>query len=193
MQDSRSGPSRPRPKHLGIWVWPRLSAASNRACSSLVRDIWHSERSRLLPVTQGSSGAIDMLGRSLLNPGDVVFMEYPCYMGTYRNFRSLGARIEFIRSDSGGIDVDHLRERVLALNSAGQVLKFVYTIAEFSNPTGARLSNPRRKALLELSSEFDLLVIDDAAYAETSIPPPHRHQPTIHSWVEMPHRIESSA
>ena len=117
-------------------------------------------------VTQGSSGAIDMLGRSLLNPGDVVFMEYPCYMGTYRNFRALGAQIEFIRSDSGGIDVDHLRERVLALTSAGQVLKFVYTIAEFSNPTGARLSNPRRKALLELSSELDLLVIDDAAYAE---------------------------
>ncbi|MEL0093399.1 MAG: PLP-dependent aminotransferase family protein [Pseudomonadales bacterium] len=117
-------------------------------------------------LTQGSSGAIDMVGRALINPGDVILMEYPCYMGSYRNFRALGAEIVFVQTDGEGIDIDHLRTQLEALNQQGRAPKFLYLITEFNNPTGACLAPHRRIELLKISQAFDLLILDDAAYAE---------------------------
>ena len=117
-------------------------------------------------LTQGSSGAIDLIGRALINPGDVILMEFPCYMGSYRNFRALGAEIVFVNTDDQGIDIDHLRSQLDTLHDEGREPKFLYLISEFNNPTGVRLPMSRRKALLELSQAFDLLILDDAAYTE---------------------------
>ncbi len=117
-------------------------------------------------LTQGSSGAIDMLGRALINPGDVILMEYPCYMGSYRNFRALGAEIVFVQTDEEGINIDHLRTQLKALSQQGRAPKFLYVVTEFNNPTGACLAPHRRVELVQISQAFDLLILDDAAYAE---------------------------
>ncbi|MBW2282885.1 MAG: PLP-dependent aminotransferase family protein [Deltaproteobacteria bacterium] len=115
-------------------------------------------------VTNGSSGAIDLVVRSLVDPGDVILTECPTYMGTLHAFRGAQARIEPVRMDEEGLDTDALAERLDRLRSEGARVKLVYTISAFHNPSGRTLSLARRVALLELAARHDLLVLDDEAY-----------------------------
>ena len=115
-------------------------------------------------ITNGSSGAIDLVVRSLVDPGDVIVTECPTYMGTLHAFRGAQARIEPVRMDEEGLDTDALAERLDRLRSEGARVKLVYTISAFHNPSGRTLSLPRRLALLELAARHDVLILDDEAY-----------------------------
>jgi len=117
-------------------------------------------------LTNGSSGAIDQIVRSLIDPGDVIITETPVYMGTLRNFRGVGARIEAVPVDHEGMRIDALEAKLTALTAAGARVKLVYTISSFQNPTGATLSLARREALLELAARHGFLILDDEAYAD---------------------------
>jgi 2-aminoadipate transaminase len=119
-----------------------------------------------LQITNGASGAIDLLLRGLIEPGDVIVTETPVYMGTLRNFRALQARIVAVPVDTDGLCIDRLEATLKGLRREGARVKLVYTISSFQNPTGATLSLPRRLALLELAAEHGFLILDDEVYAE---------------------------
>lgn len=117
-------------------------------------------------LTNGSAGAIDLICRTLVNPGDVIITESPTYMGTLRNFRGVMADIHPIPMDKNGLLIDALEQLIIKLQNQGKTIKFIYTISTFQNPTGANLSLQRRIALLKLAARHDILILDDDAYGE---------------------------
>lgn len=123
----------------------------------------------------GSSGALDNVCKAFVNPGDVVIVEGPSFSGTVRSMQGYMAEIVEVDIDKDGISVEGVRQAIVEATTAGKMVKFVYTIADYHNPTGATMSVDRRKALLELCAEYNVLVLEDAAYTELYFdesPPP---------------------
>ncbi len=149
----------------GIREW--LAARRNELEGSAIDAEW-------FQLTNGSAGAIDLVVRSLIDPGDVIVAECPTYMGTLHNFRGVRADVRFVPMDREGLDTDALAELLAALATEGRRVKLIYTISAFHNPTGATLSLARRERLLELAYQHDVLVLDDEAYRDLSFdaPPP---------------------
>ena len=127
-----------------------------------------------LILHNGSSGALDNICGAFLNRGEVVIVEGPSFSGTVRTIRGHGADVVEIGLDDNGVSVEGVRAALEEANSAGQRVKFVYTIADCHNPTGATMSLERRKALLEVCAEYGVIVLEDAAYTELYFdgPPP---------------------
>lgn len=126
-------------------------------------------------LANGSAGAIDLICRALIEPGDVILCESPTYMGTLRNFYGVGAVVKAVPMDAGGMDIDALERTIIEVSGCGQTIKFIYIIATFQNPTGATLGVPRREQLLALAAKHKILILDDDAYAEIyfgDAPPP---------------------
>jgi len=126
-------------------------------------------------ITVGGQEALDLIGRILIDPGDVVLTENPTYVNTLLSFKHFGAQIVGIPMDENGMKTDILEDTVKMLINAGKKIKAIYTIPVGHNPTGVTLSLERRKHLLEIASAYDILIIEDNAYnylryEETSIP-----------------------
>lgn len=113
-------------------------------------------------ITTGSQQALDLLARILIDRGDGVIVEGPTYLGALAAFRPAGPRITTVHLDTEGLPVDEL-ERVLD-KWEGAAPKFVYVVPNFHNPAGVTMSAARRKRLLELAEERDLLVVEDNPY-----------------------------
>lgn len=117
-------------------------------------------------MSNGSSGAINNICDALLKPGDVVIVEAPSFSGSMRTIRGHLADIIAVGMDDQGIRVDLVAEQIEEAKRAGQRVKFVYSVVDFHNPTGTTMSLDRKKALLDLCAEEQVLVVEDAAYAE---------------------------
>ncbi|MEL9999780.1 MAG: PLP-dependent aminotransferase family protein [Desulfurococcaceae archaeon] len=115
-------------------------------------------------ITLGGSQALDLIGRMLFDPGDIVIVENPSYVNTILTWRQYGVRILGIPMDEDGMKVHVLEETLKELRSEGKIAKLVYTIPTGQNPTGITMAMDRRKYLLELASTYDLLVVEDGAY-----------------------------
>ncbi|MDB9844786.1 PLP-dependent aminotransferase family protein [Burkholderiaceae bacterium] len=123
-----------------------------------------------LIVTTGSQQALDLVGKTLINPGDKVVVEGPTFLATIQCFRLYGADLISAPVDDEGVDVDNL-EQLIATHKP----KFVYLIPTFGNPSGATLSLARRKRILELAVKTGTLVIEDDPYGDLyfdASPPP---------------------
>lgn len=125
-------------------------------------------------LTNGSSGAIDLICRAMIEPGDVIVSEEPSYMGTLHNFRGVEAEIRSVPMDEEGMRADALEKVLRETTEAGRRVKLIYTISSFQNPTGVSISEGRRGELLSVASEYDALILEDDAYAELYFgePPP---------------------
>lgn len=126
-------------------------------------------------LTEGSQQGLDLVARVLLDPGDVVLVELPSYIGATSAFRASRARLEGIRLGEDGPDLDHLRWRHGEVTRAGGVVKFLYVTPSFQNPSGITHDARRRVALLELARELDLLIVEDDPYGDlyfAEAPPP---------------------
>ena len=117
-----------------------------------------------LIVTSGGIDCLDLVCKSLLDPGDVVMVESPTYLGAIMGFRAFEAEIRDVPMDEDGMQVDALA----TLLREGLRPKFLYTNPEHQNPSGRTLSVERRHALVELARMYGLLLIDDVAYRELS-------------------------
>jgi 2-aminoadipate transaminase len=118
-----------------------------------------------LLITSGSQQAVDLLGRALLDPGDVVVVEAPTYPGTLHCLRNAGARFACVPCDGDGMRVDLLPEVVATSErDTGRRPKLIYTVPDFSNPAGACLSLERRRRLLELAEALAIPVLEDDPY-----------------------------
>ena len=114
-------------------------------------------------ITVGSQEALDIIGRLFINPGDYIITESPTYLAAIQAFRIYGPKIVGVPMDNDGIRIDVLEDTIKKLSGDGKV-KFIYVIPTGQNPTGITMSMERRKALLEIASRYDLLVIEDDPY-----------------------------
>ncbi|MCG8346225.1 MAG: PLP-dependent aminotransferase family protein [Chloroflexales bacterium] len=123
------------------------------------------ERDTLL-VGYGSSQILGLLPGLLVEPGDVVLIEGPSFLGAVHQFATAGARLITIPTDADGIDVEALEAMLIELQREGIRPRFVYTIPTFHNPTGATLSLERRKKLVALGAAYGVLIVEDDAYVD---------------------------
>ena len=123
-----------------------------------------------LIVTTGSQQALDLLGKTMISPGDKVIVEGPTFLATIQCFRLYGAQLISAPIDANGVKTDEL-EKLIAEHKP----KFVYLIPTFGNPSGAMLSLERRKKALELAVKYNTLIVEDDPYGDLyfhAAPPP---------------------
>jgi 2-aminoadipate transaminase len=117
-------------------------------------------------LTYGSSQVLALLPQVFVDPGDVVFIEGPTFMGAVRNFQMGGAQLVTIPVDDDGMDVDALEQQLRDHVRRGVRPKFIYTIPTFQNPSGTDLTLARRRRLVQLAAEYGVLVVEDDAYGD---------------------------
>ena len=115
-------------------------------------------------VTSGGRQAIDLIARTVLEPGDVAVIESPTFVGLLSSLRATGARVIGVPVDDDGMDVDAL-ERLLARHE----VKLVALQTASQNPTGRDLSEERRQRLAELAIERNLFLLEDRVYADSRL------------------------
>ena len=115
-------------------------------------------------VTTGGQQVIDLVTKTLIDPGDVIIAEGPTYPGAVPVFNAYQAEVVQIDMDSDGMRVDLLEETLDQLERDGRRPKFIYTVPTFQNPAGVTMSLPRRKRLVEVANERELLVLEDNPY-----------------------------
>ena len=115
-------------------------------------------------VTTGGQQAIDLVAKALVDPGDVVIAEAPTYPGAVPTFCSYEADVIQIEMDSDGMSIDALEETLARLDREHRRPKFIYTIPTFQNPAGVTMSLPRRRRLVEIARERELIVLEDNPY-----------------------------
>ncbi len=122
-----------------------------------------------LITTTGSQQALDLIGKTMISPGDKVIVEAPTFLATIQCFRLYGAHVIGAPIDADGVQVDKLEALMLEHRP-----KLVYLVPNFGNPGGATLSLARRKRVLELAVRTQTLVVEDDPYGELYFeqPPP---------------------
>jgi len=115
-------------------------------------------------VTTGGQQVIDLVTKTLIDPGDVVVAEGPTYPGAASVFTSYQADVVQIDMDSDGMRVDLLEDALDQLDREGRRPKFIYTVPSFQNPAGVTMSEPRRRRLVEVAHDRELLVLEDNPY-----------------------------
>ena len=115
-------------------------------------------------VTTGGQQVIDLVCKTLIDPGDVIVAEAPTYPGAVPTFTAYEAQVEQIEMDADGMPIDALEETLDRLHEKGKRPKFIYTIPNFQNPAGVTMSLERRRALVQLARERELLVLEDNPY-----------------------------
>ena len=115
-------------------------------------------------VTTGGQQAIDLITKTLVDPGDPVICEAPTYPGAVPVFCSYQAETHQIEIDDEGMKVDELEALLDRLEADGRRPKFIYSVPTFQNPAGVTLSAERRRRLVELAREREVLVVEDNPY-----------------------------
>ncbi len=115
-------------------------------------------------ATTGGQQAIDLVVKTLVDPGDVVICEAPTYPGAVPVFCSYQADVRQVEIDEDGMRIDLLEQLIDDLGAEGKRPKFIYTVPTFQNPAGVTLSLERRARLVELARIHELLVVEDNPY-----------------------------
>jgi 2-aminoadipate transaminase len=115
-------------------------------------------------VTTGGQQVIDLVCKALIDPGDVIVAEAPTYPGAVPTFGAYQADVVQIEMDGDGMPIDELEGTLDSLHREGRRPKFIYTIPNFQNPGGVTMSLPRRRRLVEVARERELLILEDNPY-----------------------------
>jgi len=115
-----------------------------------------------LVITSGAIEALELVGKSFLDAGDLVVVEGPTYLGAIQAFRSFETKLDAVPLDDDGLQVDELERRL----ERGLRPKLVYTIPDHQNPAGVSLSAERRALLVDLARKHGFLIVEDVAYRE---------------------------
>jgi 2-aminoadipate transaminase len=144
---------------------PTEGLGETKAC---IAQVMEAENMRADPedvvVTTGGQQVIDLVAKTLIDPDDVVIAEGPTYPGAVPTFSSYQADVVQIDMDADGMKVDLLEHELKRLDRAGRRPKFIYTVPSFQNPAGVTMSAPRRKRLVEVAHERELLILEDNPY-----------------------------
>jgi 2-aminoadipate transaminase len=115
-----------------------------------------------LMITSGGIDCMELVAKSYLDPGDIVVVEAPTYLGAIMAFRGYEADVRGVAVDGDGLRVDVLASQL----AAGLRPKIVYTIPDFQNPTGLTMSGQRRHELIALARHYGFLILEDVAYRD---------------------------
>ena len=149
------------------YVSGRLAARENRAPAP-----------GELMITSGGIDCLELVAKSYLDPGDVVVVEAPTYLGAIMAFRGYEADVRGVPVDAGGLRVDVLARQL----AAGLRPKLLYTIPDFQNPTGLSLTAERRPELVALARKYGFLIVEDVAYRDLGFTGP----PPASLWAQAP-------
>ena len=119
-----------------------------------------------LIITSGSQQGLDIIGKLLIDPGDTVLVENPTYVGALQALRPYRPSFVTLPMDDQGLRIEGLEQALDDLAAAGKRPKFLYTVANFQNPTGVTLATERRHALLDLAERHGLPLVEDDPYGE---------------------------
>ncbi len=131
----------------------------------LARDGIRVMRENIVVTSSGQHG-LDIIGRLFLNPGDTVLMDRPTFAGAIVAFqmqRPVFAGIDILED---GSDVGGFRDSIKRLNGEGRKPKFIYVVPDFQNPSGITMSLEKRKALLDLSDDYGVPILEDSPYRD---------------------------
>ena len=117
-------------------------------------------------IVSGAQQGLDLCAKLFVNPGDVVLVEAPTFIGALGAFRNYQARMVGVPMEEDGVDLGALEDTLRTLGREGVRPKFFYTIPNFQNPTGILTSQEKRRGVLELARKYDLLIVEDDAYGE---------------------------
>jgi 2-aminoadipate transaminase len=119
-----------------------------------------------LLVTTGSQQGLDLVARVLIDPGDVILVELPTYVGAITAFRNVQASLVGVPQERDGIDLDALEATWQRLAGEGRRVKFLYVVPNFQNPTGLLIGLDKRQRLLEWAERRDVLIVEDDPYRD---------------------------
>ncbi|EMR75065.1 2-aminoadipate aminotransferase apoenzyme [Thermoplasmatales archaeon SCGC AB-540-F20] len=117
-------------------------------------------------ITSGSQQALDTVGKIFLNPGDTAVVGLPTYLGGINAFRSYEANLVGIPLDKDGMIIDALEEKIKELLKEDFTPKFIYVVPTFQNPAGVVMPESRRKKLIDVAKEYDLVIVEDDPYSK---------------------------
>lgn len=117
-----------------------------------------------LVITDGSQQGLDLIAKIFVDPGDIIIVEAPSYVGALNAFSAYQPSFISIPMDENGLVVAQLEAELKKLAKQGKKAKFLYTVPNFHNPAGVTLSLSRRKQILELSIKYKLLIVEDNPY-----------------------------
>lgn len=115
-------------------------------------------------VTAGSQMALDLMVRVFCNPGDVVLVEAPSYVGALGVFRAYEADVVHVAMDDEGLNPQALKEAITAVRAQGKHIKLIYTIPSYHNPGGISQGQERRQQILEIAKREHILLLEDDPY-----------------------------
>lgn len=117
-------------------------------------------------ISTASQQGLSLVSQIFVNPGDTVVVEEPSYLGAIQACASMQARFCTVPLDQDGMKMDILEEKLKELQKSNIRPKFLYTCPNFHNPAGVTMTLERRRQLIELADEYDLLIIEDDPYGE---------------------------
>lgn len=117
-------------------------------------------------VTSGSQQALMLIAQVLLDPGDVVLVELPTYIGATSSFHARRAELVGVEQDDDGVVPESLESVARRLSGESRRIKLFYTIPNFQNPSGRLMTRPRREAVLEIARRYRFLILEDDPYGE---------------------------
>ncbi len=117
-------------------------------------------------VTHGAQQALELFGRVFLDPGDIAMVTQPTYLGIFTAISVYQPEYHGVPTDEEGILTDVLEEELRALAMDHLRPKFLYVVPTFHNPTGVTMSLRRRRALVDLSAEYEIPIIEDDPYSD---------------------------
>lgn len=115
-------------------------------------------------ITTGSQMALDLVTRTFCDPGDVVLVESPSYVGALGVFRSYECDIVHVAMDDEGLVPSALSEAIASVRAQGKRVKLIYTIPSFHNPAGVTQGPERRKEILQIAQSAGIAVLEDDPY-----------------------------
>lgn len=131
----------------------------------LERDDIRIERDEIV-ITSGGQSGLDITGRLFLEPGDVVLVDRPTFAGAVVAFEMQRPQFVGVNIEGDGSDVAGMRKALESLTTDGTPPKFIYVVPDFQNPSGITISLDKREALLDLSYEFDVPIVEDSPYRD---------------------------
>ena len=117
-------------------------------------------------IMSGSQQALDTVGKIFLNPGDVALVGLPTYLGGINAFRSYESNLVGIPLDKDGMVIDALEEKIKKLLKQELLPKFIYVVPTFQNPAGVVMPETRRKQLIDVAHQYDLIIVEDDPYGK---------------------------
>ena len=117
-------------------------------------------------ITNGAQQALNLLAFVFIDPGDTIITGAPTYLGATQAFHAFEANIESIPLGDNGFDIQSLKRNLKRLHRNEIFPKFIYTVPSFQNPSGVTIPLEARQELLDIASEYDLLIIEDDPYGE---------------------------